>query len=84
MHSTRSKAPEITVGIDVSNARLDAHVEPTGTSRSFESDKHGRRALRNWVRQQGARRAALKPTGRFRGQLHQCLADAGIKFQELQ
>ena len=79
MHTTASTAPEVTVGIDVSKARLDAHVEPTGAARSFDNDKCGRRALRNWARREGARRAALEPTGRFHRPLHQCLADAGIE-----
>ena len=79
MHSTSSTAPEITVGIDVSKARLDAHVEPTGISRSFDNDKCGRRALRHWVRQQGAGRGAIEPSGRFHRPLHPGLADAGIE-----
>ena len=79
MHATPSAGPEITVGIDVSKASLGAYVEPTGTSRSFDNDKCGRRALRNWARQQGATRAALEPTGRFHRALHQCLTDAGIE-----
>ena len=47
MHTPASTAPEVTVGIDVSKARLDAHVELAGAARSFDNDKCGRRALRN-------------------------------------
>ena len=79
MHATSSTAPAVTVGIDVSKARLDAHVEPTGAAHSFDNDKCGRRALRNWALKEGAGRAALEPTGRFHRPLHQCLADAGIE-----
>ena len=70
---------QITVGIDVSKARLDAHVDPTGASCSFDNDKCGRRALRNWALKEGAGRAALEPTGHFHRPLHQCLTDAGIE-----
>ena len=79
MHATSSTPPEVTVGIDVSKVRLDAHVEPTGAARSFDNDKCGRRALRNWALREGAGRAALEPTGRYHRALHQCLADAGIE-----
>ena len=48
-------------------------------ARSFDNDKCGRRALRNWALREGAGRAALEPTGRFHRALHQCLADAGIE-----
>lgn len=79
MHATSSTPPEVTVGIDVSKVRLDAHVEPTGAARSFDNDKCGRRALRNWALREGAGQAALEPTARYHRALHQCLADAGIE-----
>ena len=79
MHFTPSTAPQITVGIDMSKARLDAHVEPTGAERSFDNDKCGRRALRNWALKEGAGRAAFEPTGRFHRPLQLCLADTGIE-----
>ena len=79
MHSTPSTAPDFTVGVDVSKARLDAHVKPNGALRSFDNDKCGRRALRHWALRKGAGRAALEPTWRFHRALHKCLADAGIE-----
>lgn len=67
-------------GIDVSNARLDSRLEPSDAERGFNNNKRGRRSLGNWARQQGARRTALEPAGRFHRALHQCLAEAGIEM----
>ena len=39
----------ITVGIDISKARLDAHQLPSGRSARFANDAHGFKALAAWI-----------------------------------
>ena len=77
--SPHAAAPATTVGVDLREAHLDAHAEPAGTSSSFANDTEGRRALRDWVREQGATRVAIELSGHDDRTLHQCLTTAGIE-----
>ncbi len=66
-------------GIDVGKHWLDAHIDPLDVARRFENTLPGRRALRNWLRREGVRRAVFEPTGRYHRRLHQCLAADGCE-----
>ena len=77
--SPHAAAPATTVGVDLREAHLDAHAEPASTSSSFANDTEGRRALRDWVREQGATRVAIELSGHDDRPLHQCLTTTGIE-----
>ncbi|MCY4593367.1 MAG: transposase, partial [Bryobacterales bacterium] len=47
--------------------------------RRFANTPDGRRTLCDWLRELGARRVAVEPTGRYHRALHQCLCDDGVK-----
>ncbi|MDE0628534.1 MAG: transposase [Bryobacterales bacterium] len=72
-------APATTVGIDLLKTHVDAHAEPACTSSRFANDTEGRRALRDWVREQGATRVAIELSDHDDRPLHQCLTAAGIE-----
>lgn len=77
--SPHAAAPATTVGVDVHKAHLDAHAEPAGTSTRFANDSGGRRALRNWVREQSATRVAFERSGHDQRPLRDSLAADGIE-----
>ena len=77
--SPHAAAPATTVGVDFREAHLDAHAEPTGTSSSFANETEGLRALRDWVREQGATRVAFELAGRDHRPLRDSLASDGIE-----
>lgn len=54
---------EIFIGIDVSQARLDCAVRPTGTSLSYDNSPAGIAALLDWARPQVPRLIVLEATG---------------------
>ena len=66
-------------GIDVGKHSIDVHIDPGDLQRRFENTQPGRRALRNWLRRHGVRRAIFEPTGRYHRRLHQCLAADGCE-----
>ena len=72
-------SPESVAGIDVGKHWLDVFVDPSALERRFANTRDGRRALCHWLRELGARRVAVEPTGRYHRELHQCLYDAGVK-----
>jgi len=66
-------------GIDVGKYGLDVFVDPSQLERRFANTPDGRRTLCDWLRELGARRVAVEPTGRYHRELHQCLCDDGVK-----
>ena len=73
-------SPSIVVaGIDVGKSKLDVHILDLDLDRQFDNTGTGRRALRNWLLKHGVSRTVFEPTGRYHRNLHQCLADAGLK-----
>lgn len=70
------KMTEVTIGIDVSKDRLDAHRLPDGAQAAFGNDKAGLKALVRWL---GAnvRRVVSEPTGRYHLALERRLAEGG-------
>lgn len=57
----RNAFVEIIVGIDVSKASLDAHVEPNGASHSFGNDKRGRRTPHQCLTDAGVEVVVVSP-----------------------
>ncbi len=53
------------IGIDVSKRTLDLHVLETEVSKTFNNDKKGRKALRNYVRKRGEARVVLESTASY-------------------
>ena len=66
-------------GIDVGKYGLDVFVDPSKLERRFANTPDGRRTLCDWLRELGAWRVAVEPTGRYHRGLHQCLCDDGVK-----
>ena len=71
--------PILVAGIDIGKSKLDAHVLNGSLQRQFDNTPQGRRALRNWLFENGVIRTVFEPTGRYHRRLHQCLADSGFQ-----
>src|SRR5665213_418002 len=70
---------EITVGIDVSKARLDVHVHPTGESFALGNDEAGVEALcQRLGRLEGVLGIGLEASGRYERLAVASLAEAGL------
>ena len=67
-----------TVGIDVSKAHLDAHVNPAGRAARFPNDRDGIRRLIQWVGGAPVRCVAYEHTGRWHRPLEAALLRAGL------
>ncbi len=65
-------------GVDVSKARLDVAVWPSGEQFSVANDEDGRRALVARLRRTGVTLAAYEPTGGYEKALARTLALAGL------
>src|SRR5699024_9855348 len=77
-HGTRKKMTKFTIGIDISNDRLDVHRLPDGASRCFSNDPKGHRALLAWLQHGPVDRIVLEPTGAYHRALERALAKAGL------
>jgi transposase len=69
---------EITVGVDVSKARLDVFVHPLGESFAVDNDQAGAEALAERLRQLHPQRVGLEATGRYERLAVAVLAAAGL------
>lgn len=75
---------EITVGIDVSKARLDVHVHPVGESFAVDNDEAGVEALTERLgRLDGLMGVALEASGRCEQLAVASLAEAGLPVMVL-
>lgn len=70
--------PEVYVGIDVSKARLDVYVDPTGQTLALDNTPAGIAKLVDLLENQNVRRVLLEATGRYHRQLAADLLDAGL------
>ena len=66
-----------TVGIDISKARLDAHVAPEGRTARFSNDPAGFRKLIAWMGPEVGR-VAYEPTGPWHRNFEEALLKAGL------
>jgi transposase len=69
---------EITVGVDVSKARLDVFVHPLGESFAVDNDQAGAEALAARLHQLSPERVGLEATGRYERLAVAVLAAAGL------
>ena len=67
-----------TVGVDVSKAHLDAHVNPEGRAARFPNTPDGIRRLVKWVGDGPVRCVAYEHTGRWHRPLEAALLRAGL------
>ena len=70
---------DIYVGIDVSKARLDVAVLPSGEVRSSSNDEVGFDELITWFRALGPKLVVMEATGGYEAPLASALAVAGIE-----
>lgn len=68
------------VGIDVSKARLDVHVHPAASSRSFDNTAKGWQTLAAWLKPQAAACVLLEATGGFEQGALDALYAAGLSM----
>lgn len=66
------------VGMDVSKARLDVHVLPSGATRQVANDAAGHDALVTWLQAQGPTLIVLEATGGYERAVAVALADAEL------
>ena len=78
-HRTRGTMADIYVGIDVSKARLDVAVLPSGEVRSSSNDEVGFDELITWFRALGPKLVVMEATGGYEAPLASALAVAGIE-----
>ena len=71
--------PSVTLGIDVSRARLDAFAYPTGEARAFANDAKSIARLAAWARKLGAF-VVLEATSSYDQPLIRALEEAAIAF----
>ncbi len=69
---------EVHVGIDVSKARLDVYVDPTGQTLSVDNTPAGIRSLRATLQSLNVKLVLVEATGRYERRLAADLLDAGI------
>lgn len=77
-HRTRGSMGTIYVGIDVSKARLDIAVRPSGETRSVGNDEAGFAELVGWFRELGPRLVVMEATGGYEAPLASALSVAGV------
>lgn len=71
-------ATERFLGIDVSKDRLDVHVRPDGTTRSFDNTTDGLDALLEWLRSLGATLIVVEASGGYERALLTTLSLGGL------
>jgi transposase len=69
---------DVYVGIDVSKARLDVAVRPSGEVRSYDNDEPGFAELAAWLVPQSPRLVVVEATGGYQAPLVGALTVAGV------
>ena len=68
----------LTLGIDISKDRLDAHLAPTGETRNFPNREAGFRSLLAWLDGRPLKCIVYEPTGCWHRAFEQALMEAGL------
>ena len=76
--STPVASIEVHVGVDVSKARLDVHIDPTGQTRSVDNTPAGIHALLATLKTLNVKLVLIEATGRYERRLAADLLDAAI------
>jgi transposase len=82
-----SPADQITIGIDISKARLDVHLHPAGQVKQFDNDRKGHARLIAWISPKQPTRVIFEATGAYHRALEKALGKAGrpaVKLNPLQ
>lgn len=69
---------DVYVGIDVSKARLDVHIDPSGQSRSVDNNAAGIQSLLKTLKPLNVKLVLIEATGRYERRLAADLLDAAI------
>ncbi len=76
--SSISASTEVYVGIDVSKARLDVYIDPTGQTLSVDNTPAGIRSLLTTLKPLNVKLVLIEATGRYERRLAADLLDAAI------
>ena len=69
---------QITLGIDISKDRLDAHLHPSALVKQFDNDRKGIAKLMAWVTPLRPTRIIFEATGAYHRALEMALGKAGL------
>jgi transposase len=86
-HVVARTPDQITVGIDISKDRLDAHLHPEGCVQQFTNDRKGHAKLIAWITPRYPTRIIFEATGAYHRALEMALGKAalpGVKINPLQ
>lgn len=78
MNDSTPDRPDVYVGVDVSKARLDVHLDPTGQTLTLENTAAGIATLLATLRPLTVRLVLIEATGRYERRLAADLLAAGI------
>ena len=73
----------LTLGIDISKDRLDAHLAPTGETRKFPNGKAGFKSLLTWLKGRPVSKVVYEPTGCWHRNFEQALIEAGLALAQM-
>jgi transposase len=85
-HVVARTPDQITVGIDISKDRLDAHLHPEGCVQQFTNDRKGHAKLIAWITSRHPTRIIFEATGAYHRALEMALGKAalpGVKINAL-
>ena len=74
---------QITIGIDISKDRLDAHRLPDGSAKGFANDAKGCRSLLAWIGRGPVERIVYEATGAYHRRLESTLGQAGLPLAKV-
>ena len=74
---------QITIGIDISKDRLDAHRLPEGTAKHFTNDRKGCRDLVAWIGRDRVSRVVYEASGAYHRLLESIVGQAGLPLAKV-
>ena len=72
--SEQAAEAQVSAGVDVGKAWLDAHLLPLGESLRVANDSQGIRQLKRWLLRREVRLVVVEATGKWHRELHRSLA----------
>ena len=78
VHTLPAATADVIIGIDISKARLDAYLHPTGLVKHFSNDKTGHAKLIVWARVFCPTRIIFEATGAYHRGLEMALSKASL------
>ena len=74
---------QVTIGIDISKDRLDAHRHPDGAAQQFANTRGGLTQLIRWIGTTRVERVVFEATGRYHRDLEGRLGEAGFPLAKV-